>query len=183
MVGVLLVAAFLSVKSTRNQIIACFILVSISEVFFSSVVPAFFNGCIASLLSISTYLSTLGMIPLVIREKDPRYINLPMVSVSVVNAMIWTTYAVLKKDIPLFMTNIIAFLVMSTNLTFYMWTLDMVPTNFIQLLITFFQMAFPDDSDAMQADEEAAVCERRLDAENDDDQCSKQKQDQMLIIN
>lgn len=106
--------------------VACFILVSISEIFFSSLVPAFLAGCTASFLSISTYFSTLGQIPIVIREKDARFINLPIVLVSLVNATIWTAYAILKKDIPLFMTNSLAFVFMSVNLTFYMWAIDWV---------------------------------------------------------
>ena len=81
-------------------------------------------GCTASFLSISTYFSTLAQIPTVIREKDPRYINLPIVVVSIVNAVIWTAYAVLKKDIPLFMTNSLAFTFMSLNLVFYLWAID-----------------------------------------------------------
>ena len=124
LVAVFLIIVFLSVNSTRAQIIACLILVSVSEVFFSSLVPAFMAGCTASFLSISTYFSTLAQIPTVIREKDPRYINLPIVVVSIVNAVIWTAYAVLKKDIPLFMTNSLAFTFMSLNLVFYLWAID-----------------------------------------------------------
>jgi len=59
-VGVLLIILYFSVKSTRNQIIACFVLVSIAEFFFSNMIPAFFTGSMASFLSISTYFSTLG---------------------------------------------------------------------------------------------------------------------------
>ena len=131
LVGVLLIGTFLSVKSTRNQVIACFILVSISEVFFSNLIPPFLGGCAASFLSISTYMSTLGQIPHVIREKDSRYISLPMVSVSLMNATIWSAYAVLKKDIPFFMTNSLAFCFMSVNMTFYLWANNMINTSTI----------------------------------------------------
>lgn len=149
-VGVLLIVLYLSVKSTRNQIIACFILTSISEIFFSSVVPAFIAGAFASFLSISTYFSTLGQLPTVIREKDGRYINMPIVCVSIVNSFIWTAYAILKHDVPLFATNLLAFIFMSTNLTFYLWTIGLVQTSQIQALITFFKIAFPED-DSQQA--------------------------------
>ena len=131
LVGVFLIVIFQTVRSSRNQIIACFILVSISEIFFSSLVPAFLAGCTASFLSISTYCSTLGQIPVLIREKDPRYINLPIVLVSITNAMVWTCYAILKKDIPLFMTNSIAFTTMAVNLLFYLWAIDLVSSESI----------------------------------------------------
>ena len=58
---------------------------------------------------------------MVIRERDSRYINLPMIVVSLLNAMIWTGYAILKQDIPLFMTNLVAFSTMIINMTFYLW--------------------------------------------------------------
>ena len=97
----------------------------------------------ASFFSISTYGATLGQIPTVIRERDPRYINLPMVAVSIVNSVIWTAYSVLKRDIPLFMTNSLAFFFMTINLIFYMWAIEMISTESIQSLINFFQSVFP----------------------------------------
>ena len=131
LVGLFILTMYFSVKSTRNQIIACFILVSFSEIFFSSMVPPLVCGSTASLLSISTYFSTLSQIPIVIREKDPRYINLPIVIVSMINAMIWSSYGALKKDIPVFLTNILAFTFMSINMTFYMWAIDFISTSTI----------------------------------------------------
>ena len=59
-VGILLIVLYLGVKSTRNQVIACFLLVSIAQFFYSEYVPAFITGSVASFLSISTYFSTLG---------------------------------------------------------------------------------------------------------------------------
>lgn len=61
-----------------------------------------------------------------------------MCTVAVINAVIWVAYAALKKDIPLFMTNSLAFCFMSINLTFYMWASHMIPTSSIQMLISFF---------------------------------------------
>lgn len=133
--------------------------------FFSSLVPCFLAGCTASFLSISTYFSTLAQIPNVIREKDPRYINMPIVIVSLINATVWTAYAVLKKDIPLFMTNVMALCFMSINMTFYLWAVDAVATNSVQTLISFFQVAFPEEEAKFDDDE---ICERRLDAETSD---------------
>merc|ERR1712113_765599 len=144
-VGITLITLYLQVKSTRAQIIACFLLVSIAEFFFSSVIPAFITGSVASFLSISTYFSTLGQIPLVIRDRDPRYIALPLVIISLVNASIWTLYSIIKNDIPLFATNAVALFFMLINLTFYLWALDIIPTERISTLITIFQLAFPDN--------------------------------------
>ena len=143
--GVLLISLYLSVKSTRQQVIACFILISISEFFFSSVIPAFITGSVASFLSISTYFSTLGQIPLVIRDRDPRYIALPLVMISLVNASIWTLYSIIKNDIPLFATNAVALFFMLINLTFYLWAMDIIPTERISTLITIFKIAFPEN--------------------------------------
>lgn len=153
LVSVLLVAIFLSVKSSRNQILAVFILVSISEIFFSSLVPAFLAGATASFLSISTYFSTLGQLPTVIRERDARYINMPIVIVSLVNSVIWTAYAVLKKDIPLFMTNMLAFFFMAVNLVFFLWAVGVVQTESIQTMISFFQIAFPEAPEDLEEGE------------------------------
>lgn len=144
-VGITLVTLYLQVKSTRQQIIACFILVSIAEFFFSSVIPAFITGSVASFLSISTYFSTLGQIPIVIRERDCRYISLPIVMISLVNGSIWTLYSIIKNDIPLFATNVVALFFMTINLTFYLWALDIIPTESISTLITIFKIAFPDN--------------------------------------
>lgn len=128
-VGITLITLYLSVKNTRAQIIACFLLVSIAEFFFSSVIPAFITGSVASFLSISTYFSTLGQIPIVIRERDCRYINLPIVLISLINGSIWTVYASIKNDIPLFTTNCVALFFMTINMIFYLWALDFIPTE------------------------------------------------------
>ena len=140
-----MITLFLQVKSTRAQVISCFLLVSIAEFFFSSVIPAFITGSVASFLSISTYFSTLGQIPLVIREKDCRYINLPIVLISLINGSIWSIYASIKNDIPLFTTNVVALFFMLINMTFYLWALDFIPTERISTLITIFKIAFPDN--------------------------------------
>jgi len=70
--------------------------------------------------------------------------------VSIINATVWTAYAVLKKDIPLFMTNLFAFASMSVNMLFYLWAIDMVSTSSIQGLISFFEILFPQDSEKDQ---------------------------------
>ena len=108
-------------------------------------IPAFITGSVASFLSISTYFSTLGQIPIVIRERDCRYISLPIVLISLVNGSIWTLYSIIKNDIPLFATNVVAMFFMTINLTFYLWALDMIPTESISTLITIFKIAFPDN--------------------------------------
>jgi len=108
----------------------------------------------ASFFSISTYAATLGQIPTVIRERDPRYINLPMVAVSIVNSFIWTGYSVLKRDIPLFMTNSLAFFFMTINLIFYMWAIEMISTESIQSLINFSKAIFPAFEDEPLEDDE-----------------------------
>ena len=73
----------------------------------------------------------MGQIPNVIRERDARYLNLPMLCVTLINAMIWTGYAILQKDIPLFMTNLIAFCSMVVNMTFYLWAKQLIETSSI----------------------------------------------------
>jgi hypothetical protein len=79
----------------------------------------------------------------VIRERDNRYISLPIVLISLVNSSLWTVYAIIKKDIPFFMTNFLAINFMSINLIFYLWALDLVSTESIQSLITLFTFAVP----------------------------------------
>ena len=100
-----------------------------------------------------------------------------MCTVAVINAVIWACYAVLKKDIPLFMTNSLAFCFMSLNLTFYMWACNIVPTSSIQLLINFFQIAFPEEEakDQMVPTDDEAAIERRLDENTTDDEVYRTK--------
>ena len=90
---------------------------------------------------------------------------MPIVIVSLINATVWTAYAVLKKDIPLFMTNVMALCFMSINMTFYLWAVDALTTNSVQTLISFFQVAFPEEEAKFDDDE---ICERRLDQETSD---------------
>jgi len=85
---------------------------------------------------------------------------MPIVTVSIINATVWTAYAVLKKDIPLFMTNFFAFAAMSVNLIFYLWSIDVISSSSIQLMISFFQIAFP------ESDEIEDFVERDLDEED-----------------
>jgi len=54
-----------------------------------------------------------------------------MLLVTLINASVWTAYSILKKDIPLFMTNLVAFSVMCVNMTFYLWAKDAISTESI----------------------------------------------------
>lgn len=65
--------------------------------------------------------------------------------ISLVNGSIWTLYSVIKNDIPLFATNVVALFFMTINLIFYLWALDIIPTESISTLITIFKLAFPDN--------------------------------------
>jgi len=64
--------------------------------------------------------------------------------ISLINGSIWTLYAIIKNDIPLFTTNVVAMFFMTINMIFYLWALDMIPTEKISTLISIFQLAFPD---------------------------------------
>jgi hypothetical protein len=76
------------------------------------------------------------------------------VSVSIVNAVIWTGYALLKRDIPLFMTNALAVFFMTINLIFYLWAIEMISTESIQSLINFSQVIFPAFEDGLLEEDE-----------------------------
>lgn len=65
--------------------------------------------------------------------------------ISLVNGSIWTLYSIIKNDIPLFTTNVVALFFMIINMTFYLWALDIIPTENISTLITIFKIAFPDN--------------------------------------
>ena len=65
--------------------------------------------------------------------------------ISLINGSIWTLYSIIKNDIPLFATNVVALFFMTINLTFYLWALDIIPTESISTLITIFKIAFPDN--------------------------------------
>ena len=140
----MLVCTFLSVEQNRLQIVSFLILMSLADCSFSRLMPAFLTGSIASFLTIGTYFSSLGQIPAVIREKEPKYINMPLVVCSTVNAFLWTLYGLIVHDVPFLTSQILAFTFMSTNLVFYLWAADYIPTHYIQSLITVFQIAFPE---------------------------------------
>lgn len=102
------------------------LLVSIGDIFYSSVVPAFITGAVASTLSVTTYFSTLGQIPVLIRDKDPRYINFPMCIAGLINGLIWFWYAILVNDIPFFTSQGIAIVILTINMIFYLWSVDLI---------------------------------------------------------
>ena len=54
---------------------------------------------------------------------------MPIVCISLINGSIWTLYSIIKNDIPLFATNVVAVLFMTINMIFYLWALDMIPTE------------------------------------------------------
>lgn len=51
----------------------------------------------------------------------------------------------IKNDIPLFATNAVALFFMLINMTFYLWALEIIPTERISTLITIFKIAFPEN--------------------------------------
>ena len=98
---------------------------------------------------------------------------------SIINATIWTAYAVLKKDIPLFMTNFFAFFFMSLNMIMYLWARDLIATESIQTLIGFFQVMFPEssdekDPDLLMGDEGEMTLERDIDIEKEGKETCKE---------
>ena len=104
-----------------------------------------------------------------IREHDSRFINMPVTLVSLINGSVWTAYAVLKKDIPLFMTNALACTFMMVNVTFYLWAKGLVQTSSIQMLISFFELLFPKAEDEAKLDMAGFESnERRLDLSEDE---------------
>ena len=129
--AIVLICIFLSVEKSRIQIVMFLILMSLADCSFSRLMPAFLTGSVASFLTIGTYFSSLGQIPALIREKEPKYINMPLVSCSCINAFLWTLYALIKHDVPFLTSQILAFTFMATNLVFYLWAADYIPTHYI----------------------------------------------------
>ena len=140
----ILVVLYLSVRYSKMQVISVLALLFVSQMFFSSLIPTFITGSVASFISISTYFSTLGQIPAVIREKDSRYISLPIVTISLLNSTIWAIYSFIRGDIPFLLTQTLALVFMSINMIFYLWANDVIPKDQITHLITLFEIAFPD---------------------------------------
>ena len=79
------------------------------------------------------------------------------------------------------MTNLVAFVTSCVNLTFYLWAQAIIPTEQIQMLISFFQVAFPEQPDdekngnGLLDGEEDLGFERNLgmdEGEFDDEECT-----------
>jgi len=90
-------------------------------------------------------MSTLGQIPEVIRTRDPRYINMPIVIGSTINCGLWTIYSCIVGDIPFFTSQSLAVVFMLVNLTFYFWAVGSISTESIKTLIGLFKLLFPDE--------------------------------------
>ena len=67
------------------------------------------------------------------------------------------------------MTNLVAFSTMIVNMTFYLWANQMIQTSQIQMMISFFDIAFP-AGDEKGLEEDDAEDEHDLDMENGEDE-------------
>ena len=67
------------------------------------------------------------------------------------------------------MTNLVAFSTMIVNMTFYLWANQVIQTNQIQMMISFFDIAFP-AGDEKGLEDDDADNERDLDIENGEDE-------------
>lgn len=125
-VAAFLLVLYLSVSKSRRQLIILLLLVSIGDIYYSSMIPAFMTGATASTLSVMTSFTTLAQIPLLIRDKDARYINFPITVASLFNNVIWFMYAIIVNDIPFFTSQGISLVIMVVNLIFYLWALNTI---------------------------------------------------------
>ena len=59
------------------------------------------------------------------------------------NSIVWFFYAILVNDIPFFTSTGISLIIMTVNLTFYLWAVDSIQSDQIKGLINFIKIAFP----------------------------------------
>ena len=80
------------------------------------------TGLIATTLSVATYLTCLDTVQLTLRTRDSETVNMGLTVASLVNGFIWLIYAMLVKDIYVFIPNLCAITISAINLNLYQWT-------------------------------------------------------------
>jgi solute carrier family 50 protein (sugar transporter) len=80
------------------------------------------TGLIATSLSVATYMTCLDTVQLTLRTRDSETVNMGLTVASLVNGMIWMVYAMLVRDIYVFIPNSCALIIAAINLNLYQWT-------------------------------------------------------------
>lgn len=80
------------------------------------------TGLIATTLSVATQVTCLDTVQLTLRTRDSETVNMGLTVASIVNGLTWMIYAMLVKDIYVFIPNLCALLIAAINLNLYQWT-------------------------------------------------------------
>ena len=107
--GDLLVAAF---KFSFLSVIYVIILTSI---------PIKVFAVIAMTLNIGSYASSFDKLIQAIKLKDPIYLDMWIISASIVNASVWLTYGTIIMEIPIIAPNIVNWLLCFSQIVAYFW--------------------------------------------------------------
>lgn len=67
-------------------------------------------------------MTCLDTVQLTLRTRDSETVNMGLTVASLVNGVIWLVYAILVKDIYVFIPNSCAIMISGINLNLYQWT-------------------------------------------------------------
>ena len=120
-IAIILVSIYLSIKPEATLIKHFFAVIAICQIFNFDLVPSNSCGLLGTCTSVCCNVIPLTFMPNVIKTRDVNGINMPLTTVNIVNLAIWETYALLKPDPFMAMSQGLGFIFNSIVLLFYLW--------------------------------------------------------------
>lgn len=120
-IAIILTAIHLSVKPESSLIKQFFFTIAISQIFNFDLVPVTICGSLGTIASIMTNVISLTFMPHVIQTRDVSGINMPMTVINLSNLSIWESYAVLRGDPFMTLSQFLGLIFNIIIVMFYLW--------------------------------------------------------------
>jgi uncharacterized protein with PQ loop repeat len=141
-----LTAIYLSVKPESYLIKQFFGTVLVSQLFNFDLLSMSLCGTLGTLSSILVNMIPLAFIPKVIQTRDVSGINFPLAAMGTINLFIWASYAIIKQDPFMTVSQVLGFIFNVIILMFYFWAKNQINSIdtpltwiFMRPLIKFFK--------------------------------------------
>lgn len=135
---------YVKIKVNHHQHPLLFFLLSLPAVYlaFSAHLSSDRTGLMATSLSIMTQITCLDSVSQTLKTRDSATVNMGITIASIINGLVWMTYAILVKDVYVLLPNVAAIASASVQLNLYQWTQGKLENNhwFIKLLQKKFNM-------------------------------------------
>lgn len=134
-IAIILSTVYLSVKPESTLIKQFFGTVLICQIFNFDMLPMPVCGLLGTLSSISINLIPLIFIPDVIQTKNVSGINYPLTVVSVINYFIWASYAMIKMDPFMSISQGLGLIFNLIQLMFFYWAKSFITSKDTPILM------------------------------------------------